>query len=294
MFIKKLYIDRYWVWTPNNGSGTIDLGEGYQSNTTHSWDYTIEWLESGIEYTFTVCAVHSNEGPARTVCTSIQGTPGGQEQNQSCQWWCGSWPAPDYCPNWDNSWSYYDGKCDGTTPGKPVQVKLPKLKLNQIEKKNPLEFCRYNDTKWVSAAFTDIVWIPYASAVWVLVSHCLVQGYNNNGQEFGINSPLKRGELYKVFTRMSLLDFDLNHSWLWWSHGYKIAGETAGLWKLLSMSKDQSAAVTQQELLQVTMNYLAYMWVLDEAPEFVFGAKEVTRWEFAKFINTVLGLVSTK
>ena len=212
-------------------------------------------------------------------------------------WWGGGgWSiSTDSCPNEDNSGSYYDGKCDGNNPQtKPNPVKLPKLKLNQIEKKKPLEFCKYNDTKWVSAAFTDVVWTPYASAVWVLVSHCLVQGYNNNGQDFGINDPLKRGELYKVFTRMALLDFDLNHPWLWWSHGYKIAGETVWLWNLLSMTKDQSALVTQQELLQVTMNYLAYMWVLDEAPAFTFWNKQVARGEFAKFINTVLGLVSTK
>jgi hypothetical protein len=208
--------------------------------------------------------------------------------------WGGSISA-DYCPNGDSSWSYYDGECDGNNPQtKPNPVKLPKLKLNQIEKKKPIEFCKYNDTKWVSAAFTDIVWTPYASAVWVLVSHCLVQWYNNNGQEFGINSPLKRGELYKVFTRMALLDFDLNTPGLGWSHGYKIVGETVWLWNLLNMDKDQSALVTQQELLQVTMNYLAYMWVLDEAPAFTFWNNQVTRGEFAKFINTVLGLVSTK
>lgn len=60
------------------------------------------------------------------------------------------------------------------------------------------------------------------------------------------------------------------------------------------MSKDQEASVPQQELLQVAMNYLAYMGVLDEAPEFAFGSKQVTRGEFARFIDVVLGLVSTK
>ena len=282
-------------WNPWEWSDMIEISEPYWENTTHSWTYEIQGLTNGTVYTIAVCAIHSNEGPSRTVCSTITGTPW-QQQNQSCQWWCVTgWAQIDYCPNGDNSGSYYDGKCDGNNPQtKPTPIKLPKLKINQIEKKKPIEFCKYNDTKWVSAAFTDVVWTPYASAVWVLVSHCLVQGYNNNGQDFGINDPLKRGELYKVFTRMALLDFDLNHPWLWWSHGYKIAGETVWLWNLLSMTKDQSALVTQQELLQVTMNYLAYMGVLDEAPEFVFGAKEVTRWEFAKFINTVLGLVSTK
>lgn len=214
-------------------------------------------------------------------------------------WGWGGWLTVDYCPEGDNSWSYYDGKCDGGVTGASNQVSsstvdLPKFIINQIEKKSSLEFCKYNDTQWVSAAFADIVWTPYASAVWVLVSHCLVQGYSNNGQEFGINNPLKRGELYKVFTRMALLDFDLNHPWLGWSHGYKIAGENAGLWNLLNMSKDQEASVPQQELLQVAMNYLAYMGVLDEAPEFAFGSKQVTRGEFARFIDVVLGLVSTK
>lgn len=34
---------RYTIaWTPDDGSGVIDLGYEWYNNTTHSWDYTIE------------------------------------------------------------------------------------------------------------------------------------------------------------------------------------------------------------------------------------------------------------
>lgn len=35
-------IDYTISWTPDDGSGMIDLGDEWYNNTTHSWSYTIE------------------------------------------------------------------------------------------------------------------------------------------------------------------------------------------------------------------------------------------------------------
>lgn len=66
-------------------------------------------MESGTEYTITVCAVHTNEGPERSACTSIQATPGGEEETPSRP--SGGPNKRDYCPNGDYSGNSLDGKC---------------------------------------------------------------------------------------------------------------------------------------------------------------------------------------
>jgi len=275
-------------WFPHNGTMSGD-------NAISSFVPT--GLINGVAYNFTLCVIHDNDDNPRTICVTFPPlTPTATvivtEPSSSGGWGGGGW-STDNCPNWDKSGSYYDGKCDGTNPQAHSSPELPKLKINQIAKKDPIEFCKAADVQSSNAAFEDVQWTTYKSAVDMMVKHCLVQWYSNDGKDFGINNSLKRGELYKIFTRMWLLDFDLNTPWLWWSYGYKTAGATVGLWAGI-MDKDQSAPVTQQELLQVTMNYLKHMWVLDESPTLGGKSLWVTRWEFAKFINTVLGLVSTR
>ena len=69
------------AWTPGDGENVIYLGTGdyddywegyygFEYNEQHNWSHTIDGISPGI-YTFTVCAVHANEGPARSICSEI-------------------------------------------------------------------------------------------------------------------------------------------------------------------------------------------------------------------------------
>lgn len=48
----------------------------YWENTQHSWSQSMTGLTNGTPYTFTICAIHANEGPDKHICTDIVATPG--------------------------------------------------------------------------------------------------------------------------------------------------------------------------------------------------------------------------
>jgi len=82
---------------------------------------------------------------------------------------------------------------------------LPRFTLNAIEKKEPSHWCGSTNHLSAGPNFIDVT-TRYADAVNTLTKHCLVDGYNNAGKEFGVNNPLTAGEMYKVFALMGILD----------------------------------------------------------------------------------------
>jgi hypothetical protein len=62
--------------------------------------------------------------------------------------------------------------------------------------------------------------------------------------------------MYKVFALMGMLDVPASVPGLGRSHGFKTAGQEAGLWNGINTDRDQNAPVTESELLQVTFNYM--------------------------------------
>lgn len=92
---------------------------------------------------------------------------------------------------------------------------------------------------------------------------------------------------------MSLTPIDKSVTGMGWSYGYKTAGDSIGLWNNIS-NLDQNAPVTQTELLQVAFNYMQHMGLVDEVPTFPDSSEAITRGEFARLVNIILGLVSTK
>jgi hypothetical protein len=165
--------------------------------------------------------------------------------------------------------------------------------LHTIEKKTPQQFCGNSDHLSSGPRFGDVVGTRYNDAVNVLVQHCLVDGYNNEGREFGVNNPLTAGQMFKVFAKMSLIPIDKSVTGMGWSYGYKTAGDSIGLWNAIG-NLNQNDPVTQSELLQVAFNYMQYMGLIDTVPTFSQSNKSITRGEFARFMNVVLGLVSTR
>ncbi len=171
---------------------------------------------------------------------------------------------------------------------------LPRFQINIIEKKTPQYWCGTTEHLAAGHNFGDVSGTRYNDAVDVLVQHCLIHGYNNEGREFGVNNPLQAGEMYKVFALLSMASVDTSTPGMGWSYGYKTAGDAIGLWSSINTDRAEYTPVTQTELLQVTFNYMKYIGLIDEVPTFPASNRGITRGEFARFVNIVLGLVSTK
>lgn len=102
--------------TPLYYTAAMIWGTGEYEVNNETFSYTFGWLSNNITYLFRVCAVHSNEWPNRTVCETVSVVPAGEETHTVTHGGGGGGASRDYCPDGDNSSSYYDDTCGEVSP----------------------------------------------------------------------------------------------------------------------------------------------------------------------------------
>lgn len=199
----------------------------------------------------------------------------------------------DNCPDGDNSWSYYDGKCDEEAHTSAPEDDSEDVSV-ALERKTAT-YCLYDDGDFANYAFSDVQGTRYSTAVQSLLSKCLVHGYGDQKQSFGINDTTKQGELYKVFVRMAWISFDLDQPGKHRSYGYYEAWQKIGLWKGIDTARDPKSPINYRDFMVVVKNYLHYMWLASgdkDLPKIV--SRDMTRGSFANMISMILSVVETK
>lgn len=221
-------------------------------------------------------------------------------------WGTGGWEGgtgwggleKDDCPDGDFSGSYYDGKCEGEDDTAIDDIITGSWLVEDIQESDNLviedsiqensSYCVYDDGDFRNYVFSDVVGTKYENAVATLLHHCLVHGYGNEWKVFGVYNATKLGELYKIFARLALLEFDKNLVDSHWSDPYKIAGESIGLWNGIRV-QDQESFVTYRDLLLVTINYLHYIWFLEDTIPLRYNDySSVFRWDLSAFISMLI------
>ena len=123
-----------------------------------------------------------------------------------------------------------------------------------------------------------------------MLDYCLVQGYSNRGQTFGVYKYLKWGEAYKVFTRLAGLSFsEISHP-KYWSDMYEIAGNRIKLWASTSSTPHPVYGyITLADVYTISNNLLKYAGkpALPYDPKLNYG-DPIARGKFALFIQSLI------
>ncbi len=209
--------------------------------------------------------------------------PNEEEEDVPSSWgWWWVTITQDHCPDGDFSGSYYDGLCDA--PSADSGVDTP----SHHPSPSPSNICDIYDDKSSIDGFVDIIDTPYYDAVALLVDNCLVHGYYNKGEQFGIGQATKISEVYKVFARISRLPISQQVTSIHRSDVYKIAGESLWLRDGIDVSQSPESYATQDDIRRITINYLRVVKGLDIQYRSIDIPQSMTREDFAIFIKTII------
>lgn len=152
--------------------------------------------------------------------------------------------------------------------------------------------CLYHDGDFerFKTTFTDIKDSIFKPAVDLMLDYCLIQWYSNSGKVFGTYKYLKRGEAYKVFTRLVWLRFTPIANPHYWSDMYEIAGREANLWQSTTSSYHPIYGyITLADVYTISNNILkrAGKSALTYDPTLNYG-DPITRGKFALFIQHLI------
>lgn len=183
----------------------------------------------------------------------------------------------DDCSGIDTTASRYDWLCGDSEDIETI-------------KKTWSKSCYYDDGSYKEYVFVDVINTKYNSIVQLLLNHCLVHGYWNEWTEFGLYNNAKLWELYKVFVRLALLEFSLNHPEKHRSYGYQQAGEKIWLRDGIDVTRNPEDAITTRDLYVVAMNYLKHMGLIKTSPIISNVQKTVTRASLATLLAMLINL----
>jgi hypothetical protein len=120
------------------------------------------------------------------------------------------------------------------------------------------EICKigYADTEKDSITFSDVESSTReGQSVQKMVDYCLVHGYGNDGERYGLHNYLKKGEAYKIFVRMLILDhtkYDNGEGH--WAIPHYISGRPLGLWNGVDGAGMLDEFITLPDFMHIVEN----------------------------------------